>query len=120
MFTINGTAITLTRGDTFKTQITIYDGDTEYTPGENDTLTFGIKRALMTVGGKEYVDISPLIEKAIPIDTMILTLLPGDTSKLPFGHYKYDIELIHSGEVSTIINNGDFIIAPEVLHDAQG
>ena len=115
MFKIDGTTVWLTRGDTFQTTVTIKQADgTAYTPSGSDEVTFGLKRALFKDGGKEFADSTPLISKTIPIATMTLTLLPTDTEKLSFGHYKYDIELIHNGEVSTFIENADFFLTPEV------
>ena len=115
MYRIDGTSVWLTRGDTFETTVTIKQADgTTYTPSGSDEVTFGLKRALFTNGGKEFADTTPLISKTIPIATMTLTLLPTDTEKLSFGKYKYDIQLTHNGEVSTFIENADFIITPEV------
>ena len=63
----------------------------------------------------EYKDPVPLIEKDIPISTMILNLEPEDTKPFGFGEYVYDIELTFAnGLVDTFINNETFILAPEV------
>lgn len=108
MYEINGTSITLTRGDSFYTQVGMKNEDgTEYTPQEGDSVRFALKRF--------YDDAEPLIEKAIPIDTLILHLEPSDTKDLSFGEYVYDIELTKAnGDVDTFIYKASFTIDNEV------
>lgn len=105
---INGTTITLTRGDTFKTYIVLTDVDgNEYTPVPGDSIRFALK--------KQYKDVKPLIKKDIPIDTMLLHLEPRDTKRLPFDDYVYDIQLTYaSGEIDTFIDRAKFILTEEV------
>ncbi|MCD8150280.1 MAG: hypothetical protein LUE92_12150 [Clostridiales bacterium] len=107
-YSIAGTTITLTRGDTFKALISITDANGEaYTPVEGDSITFGVKA--------NYTDDEVLILKDIPTDTMLLTLDPADTAGLDFGNYVYDIELTTSdGEVYTFITKSSFILTAEV------
>ena len=108
MYEINGTTITLTRGDSFYCQITMKNEDgTAYTPQQGDAVRFALK--------KKYQDTEPLIEKAIPTDTLILYLEPEDTKSLAFGEYVYDIELTKAnGDVDTFIYESQFNIAKEV------
>ena len=96
-YSVSGTMITLTRGDTFSALITITDlNDNQYIPMNGDRIRFAMKN--------DYNDETPLLIKEIPIDTMILTLNPEDTKHLPFGKYVYDIELTKAtGEVDTFI-----------------
>ena len=115
MFKIEGTTIFLTRSDYAEATVTLWQGDTQYTPTGSDTVTFALKHKTMTVGGKRYVDETPLIMRSIPISTMLLQLYPGDTKDLDFGEYVYDIELVHDGKPDTFINNAKMIILPEVL-----
>lgn len=98
-YSVSGTMITLTRGDTFSALITITDlNDNQYIPMNGDRIRFAMKN--------DYNDETPLLIKEIPIDTMILTLNPEDTKHLPFGKYVYDIELTKAtGEVDTFITN---------------
>lgn len=115
-YKVDGTTITLTRGDTFTTIITIkYKDGTVYTPQEGDEISFALKNSKMTAGNKSFVDREPLISKIIPINTMVLELVPNDTKNLEFGKYKYDIQIIFgNGQVSTFISNADLILTPEV------
>ena len=108
MYTIKKTAITLTRGDTLKAQISITDKEgNPYEPKEGDTVRFAMK--------KEYSDEDVLIFKEIPMDTLILTLEPEDTKELDFGTYVYDIQLTTAaGEVDTFITKASLTLTEEV------
>lgn len=78
-YSVSGTMITLTRGDTFSALITITDlNDNQYIPMNGDRIRFAMKN--------DYNDETPLLIKEIPIDTMILTLNPEDTKHLPFAY----------------------------------
>lgn len=105
---IDGTTITLTRGDTFRAHITITDtNNNEYIPVAGDSIRFAAK--------KSYKDLKPVIKKNIPIDTLTLHLAPEDTKKLSFGEYKYDIELTYAnGDVDTFISNATLILSEEI------
>lgn len=107
-YSISGTTITLTRGDTLLAQILITDSeDNPYIPVEGDSVRFAMK--------SDYSDVNPLIEKDIPIDTLKLVLEPEDTKKLPFGTYVYDIQLTKStGEVDTFITKSKLKLTEEV------
>lgn len=108
MFTINGKTITLTRGDTFVAQISLTDSEGHaYTLAEGDVIRFAAKRA--------YHSTAVLITKAIPHETMLLTLNPQDTKNLPFGEYVYDIQLTYAnGDVDTVIDKGALVLTEEV------
>ena len=100
----------LTRGDTFKAEVTITDKDgNPYEPQPGDSVRFAVK--------KNYTDpdTDVLIVKIIPTDTMILLLKPSDTKKLAFGNYVYDIQLTTAaGEVDTFITKASFTLTEEV------
>lgn len=108
MVKIEGTSITLTRGDSFYSDINIKNPDgTDYTPQEGDAVRFALK--------KKYTDAEPLILKSIPTDTLLLHLEPEDTKTLAFGKYVYDIELTKAnGDVDTFIYEAEFELAKEV------
>ena len=109
-YTVKKTAITLTRGDTFKAQISITDKDgNPYEIQEGDSVRFAMK--------KNYSDpdTEVLIVKDIPTDTLILTLLPADTKDLAFGTYVYDIQLTTAaGEIDTFITKASLTLTEEV------
>ena len=100
-------AISMTRGDTGIFNIDLKDGEGEpYTPVEGDSLRFAMTKKI----GDEV-----LIQKDIPMDTLILKLVPSDTKELKFGKYVYDIQFTSvSGDVSTIILS-DIELTKEVV-----
>ena len=110
MYTVKKTSITLTRGDTFKAQISITDKDgNPYEPKEGDSVRFAMKKTYTDPDSKV------LIVKDIPTDTLILTLDSEDTKELPFGQYVYDIQLTTSaGEVDTFITKASLTLTEEV------
>lgn len=108
MVKLQGTTITMTRGDTARVQIGITDVDgSEYKPLNGDKVRFAAK--------KSYYDEQPVILKEIPISTLLLTLEPEDTKPLQFGKYVYDIELTQrDGTVNTFITKASLILEEEV------
>lgn len=108
MFAIDGKKITLTRGDSAKITISIYDSvGNPYTPQTGDKVRFALKR--------NYTSEDALIKKQIPTNTLELELLPSDTESLAFGSYVYDIELTYAnGDVDTFISRGMLFLAQEV------
>ena len=115
MININGTTIEMTRGDTFAADVEILNPDgSAYEVQSGDVVRFAVKSARMRAGNTEYADARPLILKTVR--NLHFQLEPDDTKKLPFGAYKYDIELTKAnGVVDTFINNADFRLVPEVL-----
>ena len=114
-YKVNGTNITLTRGDTFSATLTLYQGDQEYVPQEGDSIRFAVKHPTMTAGQQDYSDVEPVILKQIDTQTMTLILDPEDTSDLGFGNYVYDIEITFSdGSGDTFITASKFVLTPEV------
>lgn len=109
-YTIKKTTIFLTRGDTFKAQLSLTNEEGQpYEPQEGDVIRFACK--------KDYSDpdTEVLIVKEVPLDTLILTLEPSDTKELAFGNYVYDIQLTTAaGEVDTFITKGILTLTEEV------
>ncbi len=87
-------------------QIEILINDEIYTPVNGDRIRFAMKQ--------NYSSSRVLVNKSIPIDTLILHLEPNDTKKLTFGDYVYDIEITFAnGDVDTFIR-GELKLEPEV------
>lgn len=107
-YSVKGTTITLTRGDTFAAIIEISDSEgNAYQPVEGDSIQFTMKMS--------YNDPEPLISKDVPIDNMKLVLNPEDTKDLAFGSYVYDIQLTKAtGEVDTFIAKAKLQLTEEV------
>lgn len=106
-YSVQGTKITLTRGDTFEALISITQSDgSQYFPVEGDAIRFAMASSY---------EGTPLMIKEIPIDTMKLVILPEDTKKMSYGKYVYDIQLTKvTGEVDTFITKGILQITEEV------
>lgn len=104
---ISGTNITLTRGDSLFLQVVLIKNGEEYIPAEGSKIRFAMKR--------KYTDDEVILEKDIPIDTLVLEIDPEDTKPLPMGRtFVYDIELTDElGRVDTFIE-GTFTIGNEV------
>lgn len=107
-YSIKGTTITLTRGDSFAADISIFQPNGEpYELSSGDKVRFAMKKAVK--------DQKVLILRDVPIDTMRLVLYPEDTKDLDFGNYVYDIQLTKSnGEVDTFITRSVLILSEEV------
>lgn len=107
-YSVRGTTITLTRGDTFGANIEIYRPDgTLYEPQEGDTIRFAMKAKI--------TDAEPIILKDIPISTMMLVILPEETKDLQYGNYVYDIELTKAnGAICTFITKSTLKLTEEV------
>lgn len=87
MLMITGNQIYLTRGDTMFVSLSLVNQDgTAYTPNEDDAIYFRLKKFAT------YPNL--LIEKQIDISSMVLQLNNSDTQNLPFGDYRYEIEVI--------------------------
>ena len=115
-YTITGTTIKLTRGDTFRAEIALKKASGEtYSPAQGDIIRFAMKSRRMKPDGSDYADSKPLILKTIPVNTMILKLEPEETKSLPFGTYSYDMEITYAnGDVDTFIQEGSFELTKEV------
>lgn len=107
-YSVRGTTITMTRGDTFKAYINITDEQgNPYQPSIDDRVRFAAKQS--------YRDTEPVILKEIPITTLLLQLDPEDTKHLSFGNYVYDIQLTKkNGDVDTFITMSQLVLTEEV------
>lgn len=114
MYSITGTTIKLTRGDTMVAALSLTKDGEPYVLAEGDSVLFAVKSKLNPYK-TAYVESQPLVRKAIDTETMQLSLDPADTVSLPFGTYHYDIQVTFAdGSVDTVINNAVLEIVPEV------
>ena len=114
-FSVIRNRISITRGDSAQIMLTIRDRVTGrlFVPGPDDRLTFTVKR--------ELSDEIPLVVKTLDNGIMrreqdcLLVLAPEDTAQIPFGTYRYDVELVlASGYTDTVIPPSPFIVTGEV------
>ena len=104
---INGEAISLTRGDSLILHVEVTQNFEPYVPQEGDVIRFALK--------KNSNDQEVLILKDIDLNSMQLIIDPEDTKSLAYGTYRYDIELTTvSGFVDTFIGPANFKITEEV------
>lgn len=101
--------IYLTKGDTFKAVISIFNPDgSVYTPTTGDSVRFALKKTIDD-------SVEPIILREIPIDTMMLVINPEDTKNLEYGSYVYDIQLTKAnGDVDTFITASKLKLTYEV------
>lgn len=98
MYEIDGTKITMTRGDTVRIRFPLELDGEDYELQEGDSVRFAINTS-------EHED-EPILEKAL--DGYDLVLDPADTKGLDFGTYFYDVQITFaaSGDVVTYIAKG--------------
>ena len=108
--TNDGYDIFLTRGDTLFLQINLTKNQEPYQPVDGERVRFAVK--------KRYKDPDEmvLINKDVPLDTLLLELVPGDTKSLKMDtDYVFDIEYTDVfGHVDTFIK-GIFHLNNEVI-----
>ncbi len=110
MVNINGSTITITRGDTLDAlvEILLPDGG-RYAVQEGDVVRFAVKQ--------RYTDRKPLFVKEIPSGTMNLRLEAEETKLLKAGGapYVYDIQItMEDGTVDTFIDRAKLVVTEEV------
>lgn len=110
MVSISGNNITLTRGDSLFLQITLEKNGESYTPETGSSIRFAMKQRYSDP------DTDVVLNKSIPIDTLLLELLPEDTKTLPMKQsYVYDIQLTDSNSHVYTFISGTLTIGEEVL-----
>lgn len=110
MVNVSGKTITLTRGDTLDTTISIKTSDGQtFVPSQRDEIRFCCKSS--------YRDKSPIIKKIIPNNTLQLRLESNETKKLTARRepYVFDIQItMADGTVDTFISEGHLFVREEV------
>ena len=97
MVAVNGSTITMTRGDTLMLNVSLKNADgTDYIPQSGDALRFAMR---------ENFDKPVCIVKEIDVSSMVMEITPAETKKLKACTYLYDIELTDTNErVSTVVS----------------
>ena len=106
---VNGTSIFLTRGDTAYITVEMFDAEgNPYVPESGDEIKFTLK--------KSYLSETPLIEKVLDNENLILEINPEDTKDLIMNRdYSYDIQLTKAnGDVDTFITSSIFRVGEEI------
>lgn len=103
-------SIKLTRGDTARITVNIYNDieKEDYEMIFSDTLRLTVK--------KSYKDREYALQK-VSIGSNRFYIRPEDTNTLPFGKYVYDVELTtDNGDVYTVIEPSPFELLKEVTY----
>lgn len=111
---IQGTNISMTRGDSEAIKVTVQDTLGNVIPlVTGDTIYFTVR--------KNMLNTTKIIEKIITEfddGEALITINPQDTNNLSFTYYVYDIQLTReNGMVKTIIPPSQFRITGEVTYD---
>ena len=111
---INGTDITMIRGDSECIYVTVVDTSGEPVPlREGDTIYFTVKTSTQTE--------KKIIQKVVTVfedGGAIIEIEPDDTRGVGAGTYFYDIQLTReNGEVKTIIHPSRFTLKGDVTHE---
>lgn len=109
-YKVEGTKITLTRGDTLRVKmVPLMHGTSNvpYIPVPGDAIRFAMK--------KTYDEEEPLLVMSdIPISTCILHVAPEQTKNIDYGSYVYDVQLTYAnGDIDTYIK-GTLTLTEEV------
>ena len=101
----NNNNIYLTRADTCIIELSVKDN-------EGNDYDFSNDLVQLTIKGSTATD-DVIIQKAITGDHF--TILPTDTKDLEYGIYKYDVQIITTGNnVYTVVGPGNFVLCDEV------
>lgn len=106
MLLVNGSRVMLTRGDTATLLVSLQNCDgTQYEMQDGDVLDLAIK--------KRICDSETLVSKQSTDG--VFDFAPSDTKELPFGDYKYEVQLTTAGcDVYTVIPVSTFRIMEEI------
>lgn len=119
MLKVDGTTITLTRGDSARINIGIaYEGGESFIVEYGDIVRFTVRQ--------KYDDPEPAFVIDMPLsydaeteintaDSVELYIRPEHTRDLPYGAYKFDVQLIRAnGDIDTFIDRADLVLTEEV------
>ena len=112
--TVNGTNLSMTRGDSESITVSCTDGDGEaidFEVGDIIYLTVKSRTATADIGFQKVITVFEGGKAVINID-------PIDTKSLKFIDYVYDVQWTTStGTVTTIVKPSTFTIEGEVTYD---
>ena len=109
MLSMQGTNITITRGDSAYIIISLTDSKgNHYTPGPDDKIRAQVRQ--------DASSSKVLFESLIPYDTLVWHIKPEDTAEAQMGKsYVYDMEIeTAEGDVYTFIPLSSFTVSKEV------
>lgn len=102
-------SLSVTRGDTLPIIVNIDNNGFPYELEDGDVVTFTVKKTT------DIDDNTILIQKQMDKNSGLYCELTPQDTKLPYGKYKYDVQLYQaSGRVFTIIKPSTLTITEEV------
>lgn len=111
VFVVDGNDMTLTRGDTLITLVSIFKDGEPYILDAADVIEFSMRRKQKLPDNDGYPK-KVVISKTIPNDTLLLRVDAGETKVLKTGDYIYNVRLIKDGMVDTFIE-GELTLTAE-------
>jgi hypothetical protein len=113
---INGRDIFMTRGDTERFEVSLYDLtiDIDRPFLEGDTVYFTVKTSTQTK--------TKLFQKVVTVfqdGIAKFTIEPENTKDLRYHEYVYDVQMVKEGDVTTIIPPSKFVIEEEVTYEPE-
>ena len=104
---VDGTNLSMTRGDS--ETITVFCEERPFQEG--DVITFTVKKDVFT---KEKI-LQKKITKFTEGGRAVIDICPEDTKEVPYGGYRYDVQLTTAkGTVTTIVKPSVFYVTEEV------
>lgn len=100
--------IKLPRGNSAAFSLALVNGDgTSYTPSENDTVIFTVKKS------RSRNAAALIVKKIVPSDNMVISFDPADTIGLAEGDYYYDVAVCVGGSgFYTVVLCDEFKLLP--------
>lgn len=93
----NDKNIKMTRGDTFVKVLALTKESQAYVVQEGDDILFTMAHGFKGMRGYKVV-----LQKHLPMDTLLWQILPRETQDLPYGTYNYDLQMTYAdGTVET-------------------
>lgn len=120
---INGTDIFMTRGDSEKFEVSLYDKELDIQrdllPG--DKVFFTVKTSTQTKDFKIQKIIENFDGNGNPdhVGKAIVVINPEDTKDLKYHTYVYDVQIIKDGYITTVIKPSKFVVEEEVTYDYE-
>lgn len=115
MYTVSGTSITMTNGDTANINIKIQD----YVPADDDKLYFSIKNNINSTDYLLFKSVGK--ESLLPgyTDTYVVFISSEESNSMGIGTFVYDVELVRPslGTRDTFIKPSSFIITKGVTEN---
>ena len=111
---VNGTDLSMIRGDSESITLSLKDGEAAIPFVTGDTVYFTVKVSATV----DEIALQKIVTEFNEDGNCIIEIAPNDTKDLRFRSYVYDIQLNRlDGAVTTIIPCSEFVVLGEVTYD---